>query len=82
MEIINVTNETALPVLNDKRELAGIISEGDLFKLSHIKESVAHTDIGMGGDEDAWTWKEYEILFDCIIPQRRLIYLQYLQKKL
>jgi len=57
MEIINVTNETALPVLNDKRELAGIVSEGDLFKLSHIKESVAQTDIGMGGDEDAWTWE-------------------------
>ena len=57
MEIINVTNEIALPVLNDKRELAGIISEGDLFKLSHIKESVAQTDIGMGGDEDAWTWE-------------------------
>ncbi len=57
MEIINVTNEIALPVLNEKRELAGMISEGDLFKLSHIKESVAQTDIGMGGDEDAWTWE-------------------------
>ena len=57
MEIINITNETALPVLNNERELAGIISEGDLFKLSHIKESVSQTDIGMGGDEDAWTWE-------------------------
>jgi len=57
MEIINITNETALPVLNDERELAGIISEGDLFKLGHIKESVSQTDIGMGGDEDAWTWE-------------------------
>lgn len=57
MEIINITNETALPVLDDNRKLAGIISEGDLFKLSHIKESVSQTDIGMGGDEDAWTWE-------------------------
>ena len=57
MEIINVTNETALPILNDDRELCGIVSEGDLFKLSHIRESVSKTDMGMGGDEDAWTWE-------------------------
>ncbi len=57
MEIINVTNETALPVLDDTRKLAGVISEGDLFKLSHVKESVSRTDMGMGGDEDEWTWE-------------------------
>lgn len=57
MEIINITHENALPVLNDERRLSGIISDGDLFKLSHIKESVSQTDLGMGGDEDAWTWE-------------------------
>lgn len=57
MEIINVTNETALPILNTDGELAGIVSEGDLFKLSHIKESVSQTNMGMGGDEDEWTWE-------------------------
>jgi len=57
MEIINITNETALPILNKAGELAGIVSEGDLFKLSHIKESVSETNLGMGGDEDDWTWE-------------------------
>lgn len=57
MEIINITHENALPVLNDERRLAGIVSDGDLFKLSHIKESVSHSDMGMGGDEDEWTWE-------------------------
>ena len=57
MEIINITNETALPVLDDDRKLVGIVSEGDLFKLSHIKESISQTNIGMGGDEDEWTWE-------------------------
>jgi len=57
MEIINVTSETALPILNKDCELAGIVSEGDLFKLSHIKESVSQTNLGMGGDEDDWTWE-------------------------
>jgi len=57
MEIINITHENALPILNDERKLVGILTDGDLFKLSHIKESVAQTDLGMGGDEDAWTWE-------------------------
>ena len=57
MEIISVTHEHALPILNDERRLIGIVTDGDLFKLSHIKESVSQTDLGMGGDEDAWTWE-------------------------
>ena len=57
MEIINITRENALPVLNDERKLIGIVSDGDLFKLSHIRESVSQTNIGMGGDEDQWTWE-------------------------
>ncbi len=57
MEIINITGEHALPILDDERKLAGIATDGDLFKLSHIRESIAHSDIGMGGDEDAWTWE-------------------------
>ena len=57
MEIISVTSETALPILDKEGELSGIVSEGDLFKLSHIKESVSQTNLGMGGDEDDWTWE-------------------------
>jgi CBS domain-containing protein len=57
MEIINVTNENALPVLNDELKVIGIVSDGDLFKLSHVKESVSRTDMGIGDDEDQWTWE-------------------------
>ena len=57
MEIISVTRENALPILDDERKLCGIVTDGDLFKLSHIKESVSHSDMGMGGDEDEWTWE-------------------------
>jgi CBS domain-containing protein len=57
MEIINITRENALPILNNERKLCGIVTDGDLFKLSHIRESVSQTDLGMGGDEDEWTWE-------------------------
>jgi len=57
MEIISITHENALPVLNGDLKLAGIVSDGDLFKLSHIKESISRSDMGMGSDEDQWTWE-------------------------
>ena len=57
MEIINITHENALPIINDECKLSGIVSDGDLFKLSHIRESVSHSDMGMGSDEDQWTWE-------------------------
>lgn len=57
MEIVNITHENALPVLDEERKLCGIVTDGDLFKLSHIRESVSQTNLGMGGDEDAWTWE-------------------------
>lgn len=57
MEIINITSENALPVINDDLKLSGIVSDGDLFKLSHIKESVSRSDMGIGDDEDQWTWE-------------------------
>lgn len=57
MEIINITHENALPVLNDELRICGIVSDGDLFKLSHIKESISRSDMGMGSDEDQWTWE-------------------------
>jgi len=57
MEIINITNENALPVINNDLKISGIVSDGDLFKLSHIKEGISTSDIGLGSDEDQWTWE-------------------------
>ena len=57
MEIINITHENALPILNDKLELTGITSDGDLFKLSTIQEGIERSDLGLGSDEDQWTWE-------------------------
>jgi CBS domain-containing protein len=57
MEIINITNENALPVLDEKRKVIGIISDGDIFKLSQIKEEIEESNMGIGDDEDQWTWE-------------------------
>ena len=57
MEIINITNENALPVLDDNLKVMGIVTDGDLFKHSEIKEGIAQSEIGIGDDEDEWTWE-------------------------
>ena len=57
MEIINITNQTALPVLDDSKKVVGIVTDGDIFKLSEIKEDIKQSNIGIGDDEDQWTWE-------------------------
>ncbi len=57
MEIIKITNENALPVLDENRKVVGIVSDGDIFKLSHIKEEIEESKMGIGDDEDEWTWE-------------------------
>lgn len=57
MEIINITNENSLPVLDSDRKIIGIVSDGDIFKLSQIKEEIEESKMGIGDDEDQWTWE-------------------------
>jgi CBS domain-containing protein len=56
-EIIRLSKRDALPVLNNKRELTGIISITDIINLSKIEDSVEKSDMSAGSDEDKWTWE-------------------------
>lgn len=56
-EIIRLSKRDALPVLNTKRELTGIITITDVINLSRIEDSVEKSDMSSGADEDKWTWE-------------------------
>ncbi len=56
-EIIRLSKRDALPVLNNKRELVGIISITDIINLSRIEDTVEKSDMSAGADEDKWTWE-------------------------
>ncbi len=56
-EIMRLGKVFALPVLDNDGRLAGLISDRDVFNLSIINGSVAIHDLGLAGDEDAWTWE-------------------------
>ena len=57
MKIFRITDASALPVLDENGNLAGIVADGDLFTFSHLHESISKSDIGLGEDEDVWTWE-------------------------
>ena len=57
MEIINITNKNVLPVLNDDLKISGIVSDGDLFKLNQVRENMSNSVMGLGEDEDQWSWE-------------------------
>ena len=57
MKIFRVTDISAMPVLDDNGKLTGIVSDGDLFNFSLVRETISKSDIGIGEDEDIWTWE-------------------------
>ncbi len=57
ISIIRTTQVYSLPILDGSGNLAGIITDTDLFHESHIDEDVVISDLGIGSDEDKWTWE-------------------------
>ncbi|MCL4421222.1 MAG: CBS domain-containing protein [Candidatus Thermoplasmatota archaeon] len=44
------------PVVNERGELLGLITDRDIFDKVNIKSSVILTETGMADDEDPWSW--------------------------
>jgi len=56
LEIIKIAKVFALPVLDGTGRLSGIITDRDIFNQSHINGTIAISDLGLGVDEDSWSW--------------------------
>ena len=56
-EIMRLGKVFALPVLDGESRLVGIVTDRDIFNLSAIDRKAAVHDLGLAGDEDAWTWE-------------------------
>ncbi len=54
-----VSKVSALPVLDGSGQLTGIITDRDVFNKFHNHESVAEQDMGLGGEDDNWSWENY-----------------------
>lgn len=55
--LFRVANVMAAPVLDAEGMLVGIVTDRDIFKHSNVDRHTAVADLGIGEDEDAWTWE-------------------------
>lgn len=56
-EIMRLGKVFALPVLDSEGHLAGLLTDRDIFNLSGIDRKAVVQDLGLGLDDDAWTWE-------------------------
>jgi CBS domain-containing protein len=55
--LFRVANVMAAPVLDADGNLVGIVTDRDLFKQTNLDRRTAVADLGIGEDEDSWTWE-------------------------
>ncbi len=55
--IMEMAEVKAAPVVNKSREVLGVVCDKDLINMSIIEDSVEHSDMSAGSDDDAWTWE-------------------------
>jgi CBS domain-containing protein len=55
--IMEICNVTALPVLDKRGRLCGIVTDRDIFNLSIFDEKTSISGLGFGVDDDIWTWE-------------------------
>ncbi|EJG06971.1 CBS domain containing membrane protein [Methanofollis liminatans DSM 4140] len=55
--IMEISDVEAVPIMDERGVVSGIISERDLIRNSHIEDSVEVSDFSNGTDDDEWSWE-------------------------
>ncbi|MEM0127460.1 MAG: CBS domain-containing protein [Thermoplasmatales archaeon] len=60
---IRLTHVTAFPVLDDNGNLVGIVTERDLLSGANLDSKTVSSQLGIGEDDDAWSWESLRDIF-------------------
>ncbi|MCL5681467.1 MAG: CBS domain-containing protein [Candidatus Thermoplasmatota archaeon] len=60
---IRLTHITAFPVLNDDGTLSGIVTERDLLSGANLDIKQVSSQLGIGEDDDSWSWESLRDIF-------------------
>jgi CBS domain-containing protein len=55
--LIHASQVYSLPVLDSEGRFVGIVTDGDMFNKGIVDDTVVTSDLGIGVDEDSWTWE-------------------------
>ncbi|MFW6195773.1 MAG: CBS domain-containing protein [Thermoplasmatota archaeon] len=57
LQMMKLTNLYAFPVVDEDTTLTGIITDRDLFNLTEVNGDIVISELGLGDDEDNWSWQ-------------------------
>jgi len=61
--VIRLTHVTAFPVLDDNGNLTGLVTERDLLNGANLDSKTVSSQLGIGEDDDAWSWESLRDIF-------------------
>ena len=61
--VIKLTKVTAFPVLDNNGNLKGLVTERDLLNGANLDSKTVSTQLGIGEDDDAWSWESLRDIY-------------------
>jgi CBS domain-containing protein len=61
--VIRLTHITAFPVLDNNGNLTGLVTERDLLNGANLDSKTVSSQLGIGEDDDAWSWESLRDIF-------------------
>ncbi len=71
-EIMRLGKVVAVPVLDSNNHLTGLVTDRDVFNLSVINGKMAMRELGLAGEEDAWTWEGLRNIMRLYYEERKI----------
>jgi|YelNatPaOPRAMG01_1025707.scaffolds.fasta_scaffold00427_25 CBS domain-containing protein len=70
--MITLTKINAFPVVDDDANLKGVITDRDIFENIKVEANEESSQLGIGEDEDAWTWEGIRNVLKILYVEERL----------
>ncbi|MGC8663613.1 MAG: CBS domain-containing protein [Thermoplasmata archaeon] len=71
-KMITLTKINAFPVVDDDANLVGVVTDRDIFENAKVETNEATSQLGIGEDEDSWTWEGMRNILKILYVEEKL----------